>query len=784
MRKASSTALLGVVAALAIGCRGGSNVTPPLVTSAKAAESKRAEAPHAAPRLTVRVLLDDPRLASVRELERAKDFAGAARVIHDARPADLPTSEACAWDHLEGRMLAAANAPEAAAAFDRASAPACPIAPWSKLRAAQALGRAGNAEEALTRVRAIPEDVTAARDETKLMLAEALGAKNDRVAALPIWRTWLAANPHGSRWVDTAVRIANAWLDGIDGAPETHAREAYDLATRVVVEAPKVAEAVGAPAARARAVALLRGKDGAVSDALSELERAKQAQGWLDANEPSRAWDLASQVLTAAGGKPGPAACKAAMVRATAFAKVKKTGEPWSDAVAACEKDDQLAQALFSGGKARAPKDPRLAMTWFGRLEQAFPTHRLADDARLKGALLLLGSGEENADARAEEMLRTLPDVYPAGDMRTESLFRAALERMKRGDWEGARPSLERVLALAPDDRHWASAGRASYFLARADQKAGNKDAARARFVEIVQKHPLAFYMLLSHARLAEMDAPFAKKTLEEAMRRDVDDGAPAARPTPAVLASPAIARAVRLLEVSEVDAAKREISASGALADGADPDVLPEIGALYNQAGLFDLGHAFSRRTHEMFTHYPEGRWRLAWEAAYPRAFQPLVTKACETRGLPTPVAWAIMREESSFFAEAKSPSNAYGLMQLIMSTAQLVAKDTGFAVDETQLKRPEVSIELGVKLLASLRARHKHPALAIGAYNGGSGAVDRWVSARGNEELDLFVELVPYEETRNYVKRVLSTQAAYAWLYEPNHLAEPLGLPLGFRR
>jgi soluble lytic murein transglycosylase len=412
--------------------------------------------------------------------------------------------------------------------------------------------------------------------------------------------------------------------------------------------------------------------------------------------------------------------------------------------------------------------------------------------------LLVAQSGEEGADARAEEMLRTLPDAYPDGDMRTEALFRAALERMRRGDWEGARPHLARIVDIAPDDRHWAVAGRATYFLARADAKKGDAQAARARYVEIVQKYPLAFYMLLAHARLASEDPALAKRTLDDAVQRDAKDtqlggrggvdGDGGARrveaAASAVLASPALLRAARLLEVGELDAAKREIAASGANDAGVDADVAWEVGALYNQVGLFDIGHAFARKPHAMFAHYPEGRWRLAWETAYPRAFQPLVVKACGERGLPTPVAWAIMREESSFVPEAKSPSNAFGLMQLILPTAQWVAKGTNLAVDEGQLKRPEVSIALGVKLLASLRAKHGHPALAVGAYNGGSGAVDRWSAARTTDELDLFVELVPWEETRNYVKRVLSTQAAYAYLYDPGALAEPLGLPLGLAR
>jgi soluble lytic murein transglycosylase len=140
-------------------------------------------------------------------------------------------------------------------------------------------------------------------------------------------------------------------------------------------------------------------------------------------------------------------------------------------------------------------------------------------------------------------------------------------------------------------------------------------------------------------------------------------------------------------------------------------------------------------------------------------------------------------MREESSFYPEVKSSANAFGLMQLIVPTATWVAAGTPYGHDETALKTPEANIGLGVRLLGKLQTKHAHRALAIGAYNGGSGAVDRGMRARGNEELDVFVEHIPWEETRNYVKRVLSSQAAYAYLEGEaafdRFLALPLGLP-----
>lgn len=771
-----------LVSVSALGCRGGSNASPPLVT-APTAEAKTAPPVRAATALPVlHVVLDDPRLARARELERNKDPGAAFRAMREARPADLSVTDRCAWDYVEGRLALAANATaDAQLAFELAQAPACPLAGYATLRSAQALARAGRADDAIARAGAVPEDL-ASRDEAKLVIAEALSAKNDRVTALPLWRAWLAANPHGNRWVDTSVRIANALLDGVDGPPEGHAREAFDVATKVILEAPKLADAAGAVAARARAVAALKPRDPSVTEALSDVERAKQAQAWLDANEPNKAFDLASSVLSAS--KTGPAACRAALTRANAAVKargIKLNG--WPDAVIACEKDDQLVTALYSGAKAHASKDPKLAIDWFGKVEQLFPAHRLADDARYRSALLVAQSSDEGHEARAEQMLRSLPDTYPSGDMRTEALFRVALGKMQRADWEAAKPLLDRILELDPDDRHWATAGRAEYFRARAAAATGDVEGARSRLVHIVERYPLAFYMLLAHARLAADEPGLAARTVKDAAARDADGAFPSK--VHPLLESAALTRAMRLLEVGDVDAARREVSASGALGDGVDTEVVWAIGALYNQAGLPELGHAFSRgKVTDFFSHYPEGKWRTGWQVAYPRAYEGIVVKACSQSALPTPLAWAIMREESSFVADVRSHANAYGLMQLIPPTAKWVASGTGLPSDESSLKKPEINVELGTRLLAQLRVTHRHPALAIGAYNGGGGAVERWVSARTTDELDLFVELVPYDETRNYIKRVLSSQAAYAYLYDPSALKEPFGLPLRLGR
>jgi len=196
----------------------------------------------------------------------------------------------------------------------------------------------------------------------------------------------------------------------------------------------------------------------------------------------------------------------------------------------------------------------------------------------------------------------------------------------------------------------------------------------------------------------------------------------------------------------------------------------------LYNRAGAPELGHAFSRaRVVDYRTHWPAGRWRLAWEVAFPRAWNTEVVHESDGAHVPPPLTWAIMREESAFNPDAKSIANAHGLMQLMPATARLVAQGTPIASDEDALHRPEVSIALGARLLSSLRTTFaERPALAIAAYNGGTVAVHRWLTEHAADDFDVFVERIPFDETRNYLKRVLASEAAYAYLYAPAALDE----------
>jgi soluble lytic murein transglycosylase len=199
----------------------------------------------------------------------------------------------------------------------------------------------------------------------------------------------------------------------------------------------------------------------------------------------------------------------------------------------------------------------------------------------------------------------------------------------------------------------------------------------------------------------------------------------------------------------------------------------------MFEDAGAADVGYALVH-VRDFSTHYPVGKWKRAWQVAYPRPFLSFVTRESGADNMSMTLAYGIMREESRYFPDAKSPANAFGLMQLIPPTAKLVGQGTNYPSDADSLTRADVSIALGVKMLGQLRASNvSNPHLAIPSYNAGPGAVQRWLAARPAEDFDLWVEQIPFDETRAYIKKVLASQATYAFLYDQGALADLLALP-----
>ncbi|OGQ23707.1 MAG: hypothetical protein A2138_11835 [Deltaproteobacteria bacterium RBG_16_71_12] len=121
-------------------------------------------------------------------------------------------------------------------------------------------------------------------------------------------------------------------------------------------------------------------------------------------------------------------------------------------------------------------------------------------------------------------------------------------------------------------------------------------------------------------------------------------------------------------------------------------------------------------------------------------------------------------MRTESGFDPRAVSVAGALGVIQLLPSAARGAARLAGRPEsDAERIFEPEVALDLGAALLGAEKRELGSLLLAAAAYNGGAPNVASWLSEFRTLELELFIERIPFRETRDYVKRVLAVEAVY---------------------
>ena len=169
------------------------------------------------------------------------------------------------------------------------------------------------------------------------------------------------------------------------------------------------------------------------------------------------------------------------------------------------------------------------------------------------------------------------------------------------------------------------------------------------------------------------------------------------------------------------------------------------------------------------------ENRLHNALNIRFPVEYLDLFAKHAQRRNVPAMELLSIARRESAFNPSAGSSAGARGLMQLMPSTAKLVAKQARIKFRNSDLVNPDKNIELGSIYYKNVLKKYKgNRIFALSAYNAGPSAVKRW-RKKSNRKLDAaaWVEVIPYKETRDYVQAVLAYRSVYAY-----KLGQPVAL------
>ncbi len=152
-----------------------------------------------------------------------------------------------------------------------------------------------------------------------------------------------------------------------------------------------------------------------------------------------------------------------------------------------------------------------------------------------------------------------------------------------------------------------------------------------------------------------------------------------------------------------------------------------------------------------------------------YPVPYRQIIVNAARARKLDPRFVLALIKQESVFRPQAKSPSGARGLLQLTIDAAQKYAAHAGMtSVEENQLYQPETSIRLGSEYLAELAALFPNlPEAVAASYNGGEDNVARWVRRAKQKDAGVFTSEIGFDETKAYVQKVMNNYRVYQQLY-----------------
>jgi soluble lytic murein transglycosylase len=425
------------------------------------------------------------------------------------------------------------------------------------------------------------------------------------------------------------------------------------------------------------------------------------------------------------------------------------------------------AEASYRAAKAwaRADMNPRAAER-YTQVTQRYPRSRWAERAAYQLARLHM---LEAHWAQAVTAYSRYRDRYPRGEDSEAARYEHAVSLLLAGQYAQARKAIGALAVRNPDRL---AAATLLHLEAVAAFQAGDSSAAFDIWTRLVNDEPLSWPALVASARLRS-----------------------AGKPTPMPI-QPATASARDPLSVTLPEPARLlasiglERDAEQYLRDN-EPTVTASFGSRAAQAqcqlyGSLSLAHRRYRIGLRMvpgsaLQSAPSSSSRWAWECLFPSAHGSAVHVLQQRESLPAGLMHAVMRQESGFDPEARSPAGAVGLMQLLPSTARKIADEFSVTYSPEQLLSPWLNLDLAARYLSKLLANfHGELPLAVAAYNAGPKAVARWLQACGDLPLDLWVARIPYAETRHYVEHVMSNYARYAYLLRPEDGATRLQLQL----
>jgi soluble lytic murein transglycosylase len=335
--------------------------------------------------------------------------------------------------------------------------------------------------------------------------------------------------------------------------------------------------------------------------------------------------------------------------------------------------------------------------------------------------------------SEAENLLHDTPGLA------TETLVGTVLrDAMRYQDWPRIAAWLDHLPADAQETERW------QYWRARTLEREGTSESliqARAIHVKLAQTR--SFYGFLSSDKLG-LNYEFVERPVPVSEAQML-----------ALYDQPAIVRAYELFHIGDEINARNEWQHA---TRGMTQQQLISSGKLANSWGWYRN----SIQAMIQASHWDDLQLR------FPLAYRDLFAAAADEHQVQAHLLFAVARQESAFMQDVRSPAGARGLMQLMPGTARQTAERIGLQISEQDLFNPDINIALGSRYMAELLEEFNgNRILAAAAYNAGPNRVKQWLerSAENPLPLDMWIETIPFVETRSYVQNVLAYSVIYSY-------------------
>ncbi len=393
--------------------------------------------------------------------------------------------------------------------------------------------------------------------------------------------------------------------------------------------------------------------------------------------------------------------------------------------------------------------DNARAFEYFKNVLEKYPASAYVDRAQYASADIHEYFGRKD---EAIELYSNVQKQFPKSQVRDDAAWRLAWLYYRNGELQLAQATFRALLAQS---KNGPFATASIYWQARIAEKLAEPEIAKQLLRKIVNGGAESYYQALSLRGLERLGAPVEEtKLMRPASNYDPDPSVDADVMFHLSRARELGALSLHSLAVAELDEIERRANGRNRL----QPLLMREY--FLNQA----YGRSLALASRLPVSQAERNYYR------YPLAYWNSVQEKTQERGIDPYLVLALIRQESLFNARARSPAAALGLMQLIAPTAARVAKQIGLpAPSQEKLFEPELNLTLGTQYLKDLLERYSNNWFkAVAAYNAGEAAVDRWEKEILTDDIEEFVERIPYVETRGYVKLVLRNHRIYKQLYE----------------